>query len=398
MAHSDSFTLSANTIMSKQTYRFLLRPLDKVFFGGEKSPFIDEDYYLRSHFMPQQTTLLGFLRYWLLLKGGLLQDAQRKGWTELIGQQSFSGNPSQSFGAIQRLSPLRIAQLGDRAEVLDDYYMGERESSLSVQQVSSKVKIALGDGNIYDQSFALFKEGDYAFDGKNQGLRGDFKPGFWNLQKGYLGICAPAESAPTLMEDGVSQSTTVFLKATKPGITKNYGGESKEDGYFKTEYYRMQPQFAYSFLVELEVDLLPKSFAEPGFCRFGGDGGSVAVTVLPEPSAWDRTDAKGDVFFLLSDTLVDADLYQYCAATRVKVVHFRNLRTQNSDTNFSRRPRMWYHSQSDPQHSNSGKIMLQKGSLLIAKPGQAEKLQQCLQQPAYYKIGYNHFIRLNQLP
>lgn len=381
---------------NKQTYRFVLRPLDKVFFGGEKSPFIDEDYFLRSHFLPQQTALLGFTRYWLLRKAGLLKDSSKKGWSELIGDRSFDGSQSQTFGAIQRLTPLGVAHLDANGQVIEDFYYCQKTGDLALETAPETVKYALGDGQVFKDDFALFKAGEYAYNSKDQD-KGYFQPWFWNLADDYVKVVSEPK-ASTHFFNTAPADHSVFIKDTKPGITKNYGGESKEDGYFKTEYYRMQRNFAYTFLVELDTTLLPENFAEPGFCRFGGDAGSVAVSIQPhEPSSAPEPNT-GDCFFLLSDTLSTMDIYLHCKSARVKVVHFRNLRTANSDTNYSRRPRMWYQGREDPQHSNSGKIMLQKGSLLIAKPGQAEQLQQCLQQPAYYKIGYNHFIRLNQLP
>lgn len=99
------------------SYLITLRPLDAFFFGGEHN--LDygtkrqtvQRYYIASEDIPAQTTLLGTLRYAVLLACDALvtnpRDAeQRKKAADFVGSQSFSIHEARSFAKIGQLSPL----------------------------------------------------------------------------------------------------------------------------------------------------------------------------------------------------------------------------------------------------------------------------------------------------
>ena len=96
------------------TFLIKLQPLDRFFFGGDVTfGQNNEDYFVRSLKYPQQTTLLGMLRYILLLQNDLLDEKGKvkdyKKANNLIGTDSFDPNEQgQSFGVIQNLSPIFI--------------------------------------------------------------------------------------------------------------------------------------------------------------------------------------------------------------------------------------------------------------------------------------------------
>ena len=77
------------------TYLIKLTPLDKFFFGQKKT-FGDDNanYFVYSSHFPQQTTLLGLLRYQLLqiagedvFKDNKIQDTNKA--AKLIGEQNL---------------------------------------------------------------------------------------------------------------------------------------------------------------------------------------------------------------------------------------------------------------------------------------------------------------------
>ena len=102
--------------MSKMTiYKVTLEPLDWFFFGGESTfdNSVKQSYIAHSNMFPQQTALLGMLRYQLLKQEGLLSGKGRTPDMDkvnaLIGPESFTiDNNSQSFGHIKGLSPVFI--------------------------------------------------------------------------------------------------------------------------------------------------------------------------------------------------------------------------------------------------------------------------------------------------
>ena len=95
-------------------YFIRLKPVENYFFGGENTFRNNEEdkanYFSRSNKYPQQTTLLGLLRFMLLKNNAALPlyKNQEKA-NALIGENSFDVlKGPQSFGAIQKISPLFI--------------------------------------------------------------------------------------------------------------------------------------------------------------------------------------------------------------------------------------------------------------------------------------------------
>lgn len=95
------------------TYLVKLTPLEKFFFG-QKHKFNEDDsvnYYLRSARFPQQTALLGLLRYQYLQHAdtGIYENNKIVNWREadaLVGPFSFNPQANNEFGQIQSLSPV----------------------------------------------------------------------------------------------------------------------------------------------------------------------------------------------------------------------------------------------------------------------------------------------------
>lgn len=119
-----------------QSYLVTMRPLEPYTFGTEQNIAYPGDnvqgrknsYYVETNLYPEQTTILGLIRYLLLMENGKLRtdkrydDSARKEIAKLIGAKSFSfgenvnGNDvSTRFGRIKRISPL-FAMIGEGEE------------------------------------------------------------------------------------------------------------------------------------------------------------------------------------------------------------------------------------------------------------------------------------------
>ena len=107
-------------------YRVELKPLEPYFFAGEKSFGFGKkkkqsynNYFIRSELFPTQTTLLGTIRYLILKKYNLLTTkdySNEKEQEKYVGKSSFQiGQKNQSYGMIERLSPLFI--LNEKGEL-----------------------------------------------------------------------------------------------------------------------------------------------------------------------------------------------------------------------------------------------------------------------------------------
>jgi CRISPR type III-B/RAMP module-associated protein Cmr3 len=93
-----------------KTITLKFTPIDDYFFGKENQDKKGEqNYFLKSNHVPQSTTMLGAVRYWLLHasdnfeNGKIKNDKKAK---DTIGEQSFTLNGGFDFGVIQRISYL----------------------------------------------------------------------------------------------------------------------------------------------------------------------------------------------------------------------------------------------------------------------------------------------------
>lgn len=198
------------------TYLIKLTPLDKFFFGQKKT-FGDDNanYFVYSSHFPQQTTLLGLLRYQLLqiageevFKDNKIQDEHKAG--ELIGKQSFSPfvKDKLQFGIIQSLSPVFI---------IDKKEKDEKEYFLPVGRRFQKE-----EEDLYELLHLSCKEGcPPIFD--------EYKP-----KKG-LASCRLSSNGTTLLNE-----EDFFTKDERIGIRKDYEGATNDDAFFRQRYYRFK--------------------------------------------------------------------------------------------------------------------------------------------------------------
>lgn len=99
--------------MSRKIYAITLSPLGPFFFGGEKAmgESDEADYFVPSNCFPQQTGLLGFLRYELLRQNNLLGFPLKPEAVNLIGKAGF---PTGNYNALESISPVFLAQRDKR--------------------------------------------------------------------------------------------------------------------------------------------------------------------------------------------------------------------------------------------------------------------------------------------
>ncbi len=382
------------------TYRFILTPLDTIFFGDEKSPF-KQEYFQRSRYLPQQSGVLGFVRHEALRRGGLLGHRHDE-WAGLIGKSSFNGG-AQTFGVIQKVGAAGI--IHKKSGCI--YYPLRDPLEFKMQKVAAKVHFGDGTDEWDDmtlfQNTAPFKRYDPKFHDQFGSVFSDYsgktlkaecpddeafynKHGFKRPKVKLIQKCNK-DDVDTIPEG-------IFWKDTRPGITKNYGGVPNNEGFYKTEFLRMMPGFAYSFTASIEETekLKEDQWLQPGIVRFGGDRSIFRVEVR-------KTDAEdngtGKVFILKSDTVAKNSIYEHCSAVVSDVRHFRNIHTESkaSENFYNKRPGYKY-------GGSTGRVLLASGSMLIAKDdASAAALATDLQQDyAFTNIGYNQFKRLSSLP
>lgn len=362
-------------------YKFTLRPLDRIFFGQEKSPF-KEEYYQLSRLFPQQTNALGLLRYETLRRADLLRtntgkpssivDANRA--KLLIGQSSFAATTGQSFGIIQQISPISIYHPREQR----DYFVHRDARELTLQsQEKSGVCVSFGGEQTATQLNYLtgLDVKDYS----------QLAEQLVSLKGKSLPLTASNPAKPILS----AASAGVFYQEMRTGITKNYGGETQDNSFFKIETLRMRSPFCYAFTAEIDTSNEITDWTGSTHVRFGGDSCTYQMTVRKATAPVAAT-GLGDYFLLLSDAWVEQSIFTHCQLAIADTQHFRNLKTEVTDTKFNKRPvRRWDRSAAQ-WDAHEGRLLLKKGSWLIAKDAAAVKAA-LEAATAFRKIGYNHF-------
>lgn len=235
-------------------YKISLEPLDWFFFGGESTfdNSVKQSYIAHSNMFPQQTALLGMLRYQLLKQEGLLSG---KGRTpdmdkvnDLIGPESFTmDNDSQSFGHIKGLSPVFVEK-----EFVQVKKQGKNLERVQVCQSYYPVPLTDGYELSFDRNVRVFIHGE-----EKQSLIND--NGSFD-EKQYRNYMLFHE------KNGCKLNTSeIFETRMQIGITKNTDvleGEDDEKGrLFKREMVRFRNDkenkvvFRFAFYAILDNEL-----------------------------------------------------------------------------------------------------------------------------------------------
>lgn len=357
-----------------KTYRFTLKPLNRIFFGGEKSPF-KEEYYQHSKMMPQQTTVLGLLRYEILRRAKVLSD--KSNWKALIGESSFDANTEeQDFGLIKRLSPVSVFNnKRDLFLIRDTCCFKRYKTSIRCNWGENK---EVSEGEYY---YFSKKSGDkdQLFDSKDYSQFGEI---FTDLTTDFKISCMCEKNADSLSPD---LKSGIFYQKENVGITKNYQGISNDKAFYKIEYLYMAPDYAYSFFAELKehenID-----WKKSHIVHFGGD--SCLFLMEAKEETFPVYQQEGNGMVLLSDSYVSDEIYQHCETAISNTILFRNLQTKNTDNS--------YHKRTILSNPDRAKVLLKKGSILMLKKGKRKDVEKLFKLPQFQKIGYNVYLLTNK--
>lgn len=225
-------------------YLIKFKPLDHYFFGGEITfgeKKVKVNYFAKSNFMPQPSTVLGALRYEILRQNQLLnygpQNAVEVG--KWIGEESFSigkalkeeaASNGIQYGIISNLSPLFIAdketnyytampldsEIELSIESARSYYSGKRTENL--MQFDDKF-----DPKTYDNF-------QHWINNNNEKLSDV-------LQKRY-----PDENQKRLQK--------IYTVSEQIGIIKDKEDEEDKDAFFKQQLITLHPDLSFACTVE----------------------------------------------------------------------------------------------------------------------------------------------------
>ncbi len=347
-------------------YRMKLKPVTSYYFGDERGFGVEEkqNYLVKSRHWPQQTTLLGMLRYLLLREKGLLAATDQQvspNAAALIGAESFRLDAGQAnlggpldFGAIRQIGPLYLLD-GDTAWFPAPLFHGKAAEPQAAHAW-------LG----YGKQPAMLLEG---YDAKEY------------------------EAAKLISAAGdlISQGD-VFLEQTQTGIHKSRNGQPHNEAFYKQTSVTLKKKdgkkgynWTFAFTVETTEPLPAK-----GLVPMGGEQRMFAFEAEPEkqdPPRYALPAGMKPCLVLLSDALVDPEVYAHCEFATVHTLDFRFLKTSIGKT--SRYHNVSRDNKTTDLVKSEKFTLLEKGSVLYPRDNQ--QVQALISLPRLQQIGYNHF-------
>lgn len=357
-------------------YKITLSPKDWFFFGGA-STFdngIKSSYIAHSDKIPQQTTLLGLMRYLVLKNEELLfsevSQPKQDRIDKAIGEMSFLlGQKDQKFGQIIKLSPVFLERKSDSKAFFPvplayNYKLSFEEADIYMNGEVKKQLIS--DNN-------TFKEKDYC-----------------NFQKFY-----DCEGCVIGEED-------IFLTNMQIGITKNTDIEKeeneKEKGFFKHEMVRFKDDdFCFAFFVKLTDDAKD---LKDDFVYLGAERSCFKMKVDKLTNVNDLKQCfftlhpskpeKGRIVLLSPTYIGDMDeLNSLCDFHWSFITPFRNLAFAKDGKGKLNSGKISYH------RGYISYNLLCVGSVLFFHEKNREKIEKLLNDEHMQTIGYNYFDSMN---
>ena len=300
-------------------YLVKLTPLGKYFFGGDmtfksgrKKDNDDEkygSYIIHSFKTPQQTSLLGMMRFLLLSNDGNAFDVENNRIKNkdkadtLIGEKSFcvsEGHKANNFGKIGRIGPCFLYNTDEKKA-----YFRILPPDRRVSFANAPVKAVINGAEVELPEIWVEK------DGKEEAYTG----------KDGMDVCyASLDKSPVLKEEDL------FTEDSRIGIAKNEKGKSDSSAFYKQISYRLEKGFCFAFEVETEVDLTKY---QNRLVQLGADSSSFLLEVEQKEVVYPQL--KDDLqVALVSDAYIESaeGLGIRFAVTRIRP--FRFLHTGNS--------------------------------------------------------------------
>lgn len=337
-------------------------------------------YIIHSSKFPQQTSLLGMLRF-LLLAGNENEifDRNRQkvvdkdGAKALIGEKSFcvnSDHAQNSFGKIQYISPCFLHNSDSNA----NYFKAPTDYQLTAGNFDEKVESAILNGK--EIKIPVIQKGDKAYCSKHY------------LSQLYVTI--NNGKVETIEED------KIFQEDSRIGIRKNESGKAEDKAFYKQIGYKMSnPAINFAFITDVvEIDLteyngkLVSIGADSSMFVFKAcniSESETLCTTFPDADYQYVHNDEWEKVVLLSDTyLEEGDLENVCyAISESKPFRFLSFEIEDDDYNVMR-----------TINKRSKRYNLYKaGSVFFLNAGKADDFKNKIDAKAeFVQIGYNKYI------
>lgn len=385
-----------------KNYLVKLTPHDKFFFGGENT-FGDGDkrnYFVKSNYYPQQTTLLGLIRYQLMVqnKNGIFENnkiGKPEDAAKLISHKSFDINDTNfAFRKIKELSPVFIVY-GNEEFLFHgnkEYQWVESEGKIEKKEFILRQFAKKSSGNstvISGKKFIpyleKFKVKDVLPDllvNKNLSIKK-----FYDYDKD--------KEKPEANEKD-KKCNGIFIEHKQIGIRKNYEGKSEENAFYVQYFYKLIKGYSFAFILKLEDGV---EFKTNELVSIGGEQSKFRMEVSEKNIEFENIvpdyeqSINSNKIVLVSDAFVSNEILEVCDFAVTETIDFRSLRSTVNTINYSKLNRS---GNGKDGVSKTGKYnFFKKGSVFYGEDTN-KIIKYFNDKIAARKIGYNHYGIVNK--
>lgn len=361
----------------ENNYLITLTPLGKFYFGGDATFRINDkkfdeeysSYIIESRKFPQQTSLLGMLRYLLLSHDSEAFDIRTERIIntekakELIGEKGFcvNGGREGDFKCIKSLSPCFLQVRNKREE--------------SSWQTLLPAPRDFGYALSFDSSMKCYVNGME----RDTPVMAGYDPKKQN-ELFYLG------------EKEQIKESEIFCRDVRVGIDRDFEGRTKDNAFYKQICYRLGKQtdereYRYAFYTCVEMDLTAYNGS---IVSVGGDGSyfvfqAEKVESIALSLSYEAAFSCEQKLILLSDAYLEQSEAEQVKFAMTETVPFRFLKTTVDAKSYSILNK-------EVRRSEERYRLYQRGSVFFGDATQIENLKQALEKRKdFFQIGYNHY-------
>lgn len=306
-------------------FQLRFKPLELYTFGTEQGSEYagvkgtgKESYIMTSAAIPDQTTLLGTIRWMLLKKKGLLKtdfnyaETDRVSINSTIGPESFhflnsDQNNMQSFGLLKQISPMFLSDLEQGVWIKNPFC---NTSSDSFRPMKMSEPVLTSKGMIHTP----VKDASVGYDAKE------------GYASGYINL----ETKKVISENDLFEQYIL----TGNQISQ----EQDEKGFYKREAYKLNARFCFSVYVKTEDQALSDGDSVIAYMGRKNNAFHVSISKVSEESAnlkkqVETAFANGETwYYALSDIFFDGgyEAKDFCI---VEEKHLRNIETKLFERN-----------------------------------------------------------------
>lgn len=390
-----------------------LIPLGEFFFGGEDTfgPGSNRHYFVRSRLFPQQTSLLGLLRYELLKSEATIFDLAADqvidpaGAALLVGAQGFDASLNKPYGIINGLSPVFLLDSLGRPFFLRAKFHLDGVGKTWLAQKSGQ-GLSFSSANLLQDGPS--KNAGYQLMFEKTSQKGTVTLNTYDGKTSFSEHLVSSDGAVVpLYFDALNAPDGVFIRMEKTGNRKQYDGQTDESGFYKQHMYKLRTGWRFGFLASFGQSL-PAGFGSERRTYFGAEKrpfilrssapGPLFSGITFDGEAFDNfgelygasSDAPAGLsqVVLVSDAFTGANICQYADFAIVDTLPFRHFRPSLAPPNS-----LWADPKYEPK-SVRYNLLRRGGSFFVQTP---LAIQQALSSiGAFRRIGYNYFKTITQ--